>query len=274
MSHSLIIKANGKPQRFSSLKFKNSLTHSGVKNEHIDPILIKVKNALKPEITSQEIFNIAHHELNQNNRALSYRYALKRGIFELGPTGFPFEQLMSRLWMKLGYQSKTNQMVEGKCVTHEVDLVGETEDELIWGECKFHNVQGTTVDLKTALYVYARFLDLKENATNDSRKKTMWLITNTRFTKEAIAFSECRGVKLLGWEYPSPLGLNQLLETHQLYPITSIHSLKRKQKLDLMQKGIITCSDFQAMQTRAKKIIPERKLKSLSQDFKRLHEIE
>ena len=99
----------------------------------------------------------------------------------------------------------------------------------------------------------------------------MWLITNTRFSDEAIALAECRGVRLLGWEYPNLQGLNQLLETYQLYPITSIASLKRKQKMDLIKQGIVTCADFQSLSHRTKKVIPERKLNQLNEDFKILH---
>ena len=31
------------------------------------------------------------------NRPFAYRYLLKKAIFDLGPTGFPFEQLIGRV---------------------------------------------------------------------------------------------------------------------------------------------------------------------------------
>lgn len=211
------------------------------------------------------------------DRIFAYRYSLKRGLFELGPTGYPFEELIGRLYLKQGYRTQTSQHIKGKCVTHEVDVVAQNTQELIWVECKFHNEQNTVNDLKTALYIYARYLDLSENQKS-SQIQRMCFATNTRFTLDAERFSLCRGVQLLGWDTPSGnaghagRGLNQLLEMYRLYPVTIIHDFTRRQKTELLRHGIITTEDFLNQKNiLVKKMgLSEKKWSTLSQQLQLL----
>lgn len=59
---------------------------------------------------------------------------------------------------------------------HEIDvlashtLLHEHITEHIFVECKFHNAQGTQTDAKTALYVYAQFLDVTEKLFEHQHK--------------------------------------------------------------------------------------------------------
>ena len=271
MASPFIVKASGEKQRFSPKKLRASLEKIGLPRKTAQDTTVQVAQKVKDQMSSRDVFNLAHQNLFKIDRPQAYRYSLKRGIYELGPTGFPFEQIIARLFSQLGYRVKTNVMVPGKCITHEVDAVAEKQDEISWIECKFHNEQGSTNDLKTALYVYARYLDLKEYRNGD-HATAMWLASNTRFSTEAITFSNCRGVNLLGWEYPAQGGLNVLLERYQLYPITTVSTLSRKQKVDLIRGDILTTVDFQNNRNRAIKLgIPDRKWVELNKDLDRLH---
>jgi hypothetical protein len=91
-------------------------------------------------------------------------------------------------------------------------------------ECKFHNAMGTLCHIQTALYCWARFLDIRDtNPGIDS----MWLVTNTKFSLDAIQYSDCIGLKLLGWSFPGNESLQIRIEEHRLYPITVLHSLDK-----------------------------------------------
>jgi hypothetical protein len=37
-----------------------------------------------------------------------------------------------------------------------------------------------------------------------------WLVTNTRFTGDAIQYGNCAGLKLIGWDYPAEGSLKDL----------------------------------------------------------------
>ena len=78
----------------------------------------------------------------------------------LGPTGFPFEQFVAEIFKAEAYSTITDQIVQGKCVEHEIDVVAWKEKELIMVEAKFHTDFNLKSDLKIVLYVKARYDDI------------------------------------------------------------------------------------------------------------------
>ena len=54
------------------------------------------------------------------------------------------------------------------------------------------------MDIKVALYVHARHEDLKAHDPSI----TGMLVTNTMFTRDAIAYGECMSMNLMAWNYP------------------------------------------------------------------------
>lgn len=274
MSSRFIVKANGDQQKFSRKKLASSLMRCGLDSKQSAEATDQITKRLGARPSSREIYDHCQKSLFVTNRPVAYRYSLKKAIFELGPTGFPFEQLIARVFQKQGAGDiKTNLMISGKCVSHEVDVIVNSPKVTTWVECKFHNVHGLISDLKTVLYVFGRYIDLKENHSN-SPKKQMCIATNTRFSQEAIQFSECRGMKLLGWEYPSRESLNALLERYQLYPITVISELKRHQKLTLIKAGVLTTQDFQMHHKKVLKLgVSDHKWQEINSNIARLHEM-
>jgi len=104
-------------------------------------------------------------------------------------------------------------------------------------ECKFHNSPHYECHIQSALYSWARFLDVKER-NRDIRDA--WLATNTKFSGDVIAYADCVGLKLLGWSFPKDESLQVRIEENKLYPITLIPHLDRRAFLALHEAGIIT----------------------------------
>src|SRR3972149_4640100 len=90
------------------------------------------------------------------------RYSIKKAISDLGPSGYPFERYFARVLEAYGYSSELNLIVEGHCVSHEVDILARKGGGLYVIECKYHNDGGKPTDVKTALYVHSRFMDIKK----------------------------------------------------------------------------------------------------------------
>ncbi len=67
---------------------------------------------------------------------------------ELGDTGYPFEKFVAALLRSEGYETKVGVIVQGHCVTHEVDVVAENDRHHYMCECKFHNSQGRFCNVK------------------------------------------------------------------------------------------------------------------------------
>ena len=167
---------------------------------------------------------------------------------ELGPSGYPFERYIGEILKHQGYEVQVGTIVQGLCVTHEVDVLAEDKDELYIIECKFHSNPGNKCDVKTPLYIKSRYDDIVKQwikTRGNSKKRTEgWLVTNTKFSSDAIQFGNCAGLKLIGWEYPKKGSLKERIDIAGLHPLTSLTTLSRAQKQKLLEKRIVLCRDI------------------------------
>lgn len=237
-----IIRADGSEDIFDAQKLKHSLERAGADEETAESVSAEVARELKNGMTTGQIYGKAFAILKRTEKPVAARYSLKQAIMEMGPTGYPFEQLWGRLLEKQGYQVSFPEMVPGKCVGHEVDVVAEKDGEKIMVEAKFHNQPGFRTDVRTTLYVKARCEDLNQVPKNGSYK--CWLVTNTKFTHDAIQYGKCAGMELIGWGYPHKKGLESLLEETGLLPVTIMMSFSKAEKRILLDNEIVVCRDI------------------------------
>lgn len=237
-------KYSGEKVKFSVSKLSLSLIRSGADKAMVDTIVKKVSDELYNGITTKEIYNRAFVLLKGKNRYLASKYKLKRAIYELGPTGFPFERFISRLLKYSGYTTKTNIVLQGKCVTHEVDVIAKKENTNTIIECKYHSDQGLKCNIKIPLYIQSRYLDVKANYTDKEELGDGWVVTNTKFTKDAIQYGNCSGLYLLSWNYPADNGLKDRIDRLGLYPITVSTLLTKREKQFLINRDVILCRDL------------------------------
>ena len=109
------------------------------------------------------------------------------------------------------------------------------------------------------MYSYARYEDL--SAVVDTGKTTsLWLVTNTKLTQQAIDYSNCKGINVLNLEYPEGNGIQALAIKHGMYPISSLGPIYSYRK-ELYEAGVVTTKDFIAFATTNGNIlnIPDRK---------------
>ena len=144
------------------------------------------------------------------------------------------------------------QIVRGSCVGHEVDVLAEKANLHYLAECKFHSFQGKVCDVKHALYVHARFLDINKELLlrpeHQDKSHKGWLVTNTRLTSDAVAYGTCVGLGLLSWDFPAEKSLRAWIEGSGLHPVTCLTSLSVKQKRQLLERGIVLCRDLSSNQ--------------------------
>ncbi len=234
-----VIKASGEVEPFSEEKIISSLMRAGADKETAAGIAEEIKPQLYQHIPTFQIYSTVMRLLRRRERALANRYSLKRAIIELGPTGYPFEQFVAAVLHSTGHQVETNKIIQGKCISHEVDIVAVHQQKKYMIECKFHNQVGYKTEVKETLYTYARFLDIKHQGFD-----APWLITNTKVTQEVKLYADCVGMRITAWDYPEGDGLRRLIDESGLHPITSLTKLSLKQKRDLIEKGIVFCKDI------------------------------
>jgi hypothetical protein len=238
-----ILKADGTIERFDGAKLEASLRRAGAPISVAEGIRRTIETTLVRDAHTSEIYKRAFALLRQHERSAAARYSLRRSIFEFGPTGHPFEDFVAQLFIKEGWQVEWRRLIPGKCVSHEVDIYAKKGEEHLAAELKYHNDPNYKTDVKTALYVKARFDDIWQC---DPRNGTVcpvdrgMLITNTKFTEQAIQYAACSGIELLGWTYPLEGNLYDRIIAAGVYPVSSLTSLKRAEKRLLIDQGIVT----------------------------------
>lgn len=233
----LVIKADGSKELYRRDKLILSVIRCGVPEEDALKLVDEVEAALPNVAPSDEIYTQVLTRLRKRFPHCAIRYAVRRAIMRMGPEGYPFEKFVAKLLERMGYSTRTNVKMKGKCVEHELDVVAERKGIRIFAECKYHNAPGLRVDAKVALYVYARYLDLKEHFDE------VWIVTNTKVTREAAAYAECVGMRVLAWHYPEE-GLEALIENYNLHPITVLSTLSEEHRRALLRRGIVTLDDL------------------------------
>jgi hypothetical protein len=270
MAEVLINKAGGHAEPFREEKLVASLRRAGASGPTIDKILARVSADLKEGLTSFNIYKHAFLILRKLEKPAAARYSLRRALAELGPSGFPFESYIAEIFKARGFETKIRQMVKGNCTSHEVDVVAWNENKLVMVESKFHNQYGMKTDLKVILYVKARFDDLSEQVFDYGKQRPLdegWLITNTKFSRNAIEYGECSKMRMLGWNYPERGNLQDLVADFGLHPISCLTSLSHADREELLKRDIVLCKD---VVTRVKELrefgIDEKTIKALGEE--------
>ncbi len=245
-----ITKISGEVKEFSRAKLQRSLIKSGASRKLAEEISRTIERELVDGATTKEVYQRAFQLLKKEAKPLAARYSLKKSIFQLGPEGYPFERFIGRLLRGQGYSVKVGVVVQGACVSHEIDVIAEKDGEHFLVEAKFHNRQGVKSDVQTALYVKARFDDIQSRrravGEHEGVFHQMWLVTNTKFTNQAIAYAKCMNMRIIGWNYPENNGLEDIIEKSGLHPLTCLTTLSAAQKKALLDKDIILCREVHA----------------------------
>lgn len=239
-----VVKATGEKQEFNRQKLLDSLGRAKASPDTAEKITSHIETELKDGMSTREIYRHAFELLDKEEKPAAVRYSLRRAVMELGPTGFAFEKFVAEIFHSKGFETVTDVELFGGCVPHEVDVVAWNENKLIVVEAKFHNQIGVKSDLKVALYIKARFDDLAESYFDYGKKRKIdesWLVTNTKFSKQAITYAECKNMKLVGWNYPKVGNLEDLIEDAGLHPITCLNSTTPKEEQELMLAGVVLC---------------------------------
>jgi len=241
-------KNSGDLEPFSEQKLKESLKKSGASILEIQTIVKSISPMIYDGISSDVIYGKAIFLLKKLNEISASKYSLKRAIFDLGPTGYPFEKLVGALLKTKGFKTKVGVILNGEFVAHEIDVLAEKGGNVYAIECKFHSDPKAVDNIKVPLYINSRFLDIQKQWNSNEKNKTNlkqgWLVTNTRFSKDAIDYGKGIGLRMLAWDYPKNNGISKNIDQFGLYPITVLSSLLKNEKLQLIKNDIILVKEI------------------------------
>lgn len=274
-----VVKADGHVEGFQPEKITRTLLKAGASREVSERIIKEIKTRVYDGITTKKILKLVKSLLRKEEARAAMRYDLKGAMMRLGPAGFPFETFVANVLEHYGYKTRLRSILQGRCVKHEVDIIAEEASEerikryLI--ECKYRNTPGTFINLKDALYTYARFLDLNEASELGKGTKFdgVWLACNTRASYAARRYADCKGMRLLCWLRPKGQGLERLVEEKKLYPVTILPSVDRKTLENLSRAGLMLVKDLMIRDLntiRKKSGLSKEKLKKIIKEAKDL----
>lgn len=239
----LVRKHSGEQQPFSEEKLLGSIMRAGAPAEIAQQVVAEIHPLLFEGISTREIYRNAFQILRKTMRSLAARYSLKTAIMELGPSGYPFEKFVGEIFKKQGFDVKTGQVLQGRCVQHEMDVVAERNNLTVMVECKYRNDQGKISGVQVPLYVNSRMQDIRlvwqTKPENKDKSFQGWIVTNTRFSSDAEDYGICAGLHMVSWGFPERDNLRLVVEEYALYPVTALTTLSGKQKQFLLEKGII-----------------------------------
>lgn len=268
-----ITKRSGEKVLFDTDKLRASFERSGAGTEYIEEIIAEVKHKITDGISTHKLYQLAYSLLRKKSNRAAGRYRLKKAIFDLGPTGYPFEKFVGELLRNQGYKVQVGVIVNGNCVQHEVDVLAEKDDRKYMVECKFHTDPRRKSDVKVALYIQSRFLDVEKEWDKDpqeiNRIHQGWIVTNTRFTQDAVKFGTCVGLKMISWDFPANGSLRERIDRSGLHPVTALQNLTKKEKQEILNGDNVLCKNLTEEFLRSIDI-PEKRINKIMTEAREL----
>jgi len=229
-----VTKADGSRQPFEKIKVVRTCLRTHASQDVAEEIADKIESKVYEGITTKEILKMIFKYIAEYRPEIKHQIDLREAICLLRPKP-DFEQFVGLLLKTEGYDIKTNQIVSGKCVEHEIDVIANKGNETLYVEVKHHYQPHAYTGVGVFLEAQATFEDLIEGNNNFSKSM---VVTNTKLSEHAKNYAECKKIDAIGWRYPEERGLELMMEENKLYPITLIKGLNAIIQAKLSYTGI------------------------------------
>ncbi len=260
-----VTKFDGTRQPYNRRKILRTCLRTGISREKAESIVRQVESHIYDGIRTKEILKMTLKLLEKEDRTYSSKYILRQALSELDPRFSSFEKFVELLFKEQGYKTWWNQIVQGKTIEHQIDVVVEKGDAFLI-EVKHHRNPHRFCGLGVILQNWARLLDIRDKT---DKYKNIWIVTNTKFSDHAIKFAKAKGIFLMGWKHPHERGLETIIDRKAIYPVTVLKT-KRKIKERLLSEGIIQVFQIISESDKLKKLFSKTTVKNLQEQARGL----
>ncbi len=183
-----------------------------------------------------------------------------------------FEVFVQVLLANKGFEVSPNRILAGKCVEHEVDAIAKKGGVTYFVEVKHHVNYHTPTGLDESRIARAILEDISEGFQGgkcDLKIEKAMIVTNTRYSEHARRYGECRNILQIGWNSPTYLSLQSIIEENNLYPLSCLRGLKRAIRTKLVNSGIVLIKQLleEKASTLARKTgIPKETLRKIKEN--------
>jgi hypothetical protein len=153
-----------------------------------------------------------------------------------------FEVFVQALLVHQGFDVKPNQILRGKCVEHEVDAIARKDGVTYFVEAKHHLNYHSPTGLDENRIARAVLEDVTEGFVlhiGNLKIERAMIVTNTRYSEQAIQYGRCRNILQIGWSSPENLGLQNIIFEEKLYPLSCLRGLSGDIRMKLVEAGIV-----------------------------------
>lgn len=239
-------KADGRLEPFHRWKVVRTCLRLKVPRGEVERIAEEILKEAYDGIPTQKILELIYEKVGRVRPALKHALDLREAISRLRPKP-DFEEFMRKVLSKMGYRVEGNIILEGRCVEHEVDGVAVKGEEVLLLEVKHHVNPHTYTGVSVFLEVWAELQDLIEGhrlGLHEYSFTNALIACNTKISAHAERYARCKGLKHIGWRYPRAMALEDIIEGHQLYPVTMLKGLGDRELERLGDAGLIVLKDL------------------------------
>lgn len=260
-------KADGSTQLFDAMKVVKTCLRMGARRRIAEKIRRDIEEKIYDGIETRDILQMIYSQLQHYQPKLLHLTDLRKALSLLDPRAF--EVYIQQLLLEHGFKVTPNQIIQGKCIAHEIDALASKGGQIYLVEIKHHVNYHSLTGLDESRIARAVFEDITEGyqvGMNLYNLNRAMIITNTKFSEHSIQYSQCRGIDQIGWSFPRGQGLQDLIEEKRFHPLTYLKGLDRGLSDTLTSLGIIALK--QIINTNSKELAwrtgrPQRALDKL-----------
>jgi len=237
----LVTKADGSKQSFDRAKVVRTCLRMGANGQTAYDVAEKVERRLYDGISTAKILKMIFYFMRRYRPDISHLFDLRKGLSLMGSKP-EFEKYVQVLLAHNGFEVAPNQTLNGKCGEHEVDAIARKNDITYFVEAKHHTGYHTSTGLDESRIARAVLEDVTEGfalGRNSLKIDRAIIVTNTRYSEHAIRYGGCRNILQIGWNSPANLGLQNMIEEKNLYPLSCLRSLRGEDRMKLVNSGIV-----------------------------------
>jgi hypothetical protein len=233
-------KADGSLQQFEAAKVVKTCLRLGASRRTAEKIAFEIEKQIHDGMRTRDILQMIYSKLRLYKPEISHLTDLRKALSLISPRDF--EVYIQQLLREHGYSVTPNQIIQGKCIAHEVDAIASKGNQVYLVEIKHHVNYHSPTGLDESRIARAVFEDITDGyqkGTNSLQINRTMIVTNTKFSDHSLQYSKCRGIDQIGWSYPVNNGLQDLIEEKQFHPLTCLKELDEDLYSALISNDII-----------------------------------
>ena len=242
-------KADGRLEPYNGAKVLRTLLHLGVDRAEAERLEKEISRRIYDGIPTSEILSMIYELAGKAKPEIRYLKDLREAISAMRSKP-DFEEYARIVLRAAGYLVEPGRVLEGRCISHEIDGIAFKDDEILVVEIKHHVNPHAYTGLGTVLELWAALEDLKEGyrlGLHPYAFTSAILSCNTKISLHAERYARCKRIMYMGWRYPRAFALSDIVSEKKLYPITMLKTLPQAVIEKLGDRGVVTLDQLRRM---------------------------